>query len=116
MAENNAISEWKKREVGVLWKKEGAKGEYLTGTINLMENGKLVKQEVIVFVNRDKSSERAPDWNIYKSEPRSNATAAAPQQKGAAPGQKPAAKPVSKPVAKPVATTTEDDQTDDTPF
>lgn len=116
MAENNAISEWKKREVGVLWKKTGPKGDYLTGSINVVENGKLVKQDVIVFVNRDKKSENAPDWSIYKSEPRNGATSAAPQQKGAAPGQKPAAKPVSKPAAKPVAAATDDDQTDDTPF
>ncbi len=109
MAENNAISEWKKREVGVLWKKTGPKGDYLTGSINVVENGKLVKQDVIVFVNRDKKSENAPDWSIYKSEPRNTATSAAP-------GQKPAAKPVSKPVAKPVAATTDDDQGDDTPF
>jgi hypothetical protein len=115
MAEDT-ISEWKKREVGVLWKKTGAKGDYLTGSINLVENGKLVKQDVIVFVNRDKKSENSPDWSIYKSEPRNSATAAAPQQKSAAPAQKPAAKPVSKPVAKPVAAASDDDQADDTPF
>jgi uncharacterized protein (DUF736 family) len=115
MAENNAISEWKKREVGVLWKKTGAKGDYLTGSINLVENGKLVKQDVIVFVNKDKKSENSPDWSIYKSEPR-NGAPSAPQQKGAAPGQKPAAKPTSKPVAKPAPVESDDDQGNDTPF
>jgi len=66
--ENNKESEWKQRERGALWKKEGKNQNYLTGTIKSLDNmGQQVKSKVIVFANKNKTSENAPDFIIYDS-------------------------------------------------
>jgi hypothetical protein len=50
-------------ELGALWKKTGAKGEYLTGTINGVP--------VVVFKNERKvEGSKQPDWRVLKSKPR----------------------------------------------
>jgi hypothetical protein len=46
-------------ELGALWEKAGAKGPYMTGTIN--------GQRVVVFKNGNKGSEKAPDWRVLKA-------------------------------------------------
>ena len=51
--------EWKEREIGALWKKDGKNQSYLTG--------KLKDQQVIVFENTNKRSEKAPDFIMYES-------------------------------------------------
>lgn len=53
-------------ELGALWLKSGAKGEYMTGTIN----------GVNVFCTPTKSSNpKAPTWRVMKSKPREAADA-----------------------------------------
>ncbi len=52
-------------ELGCLWEKSGAKGPYMTGTIN--------GQKVVVFKNGNKRSEQQPDWRVMKSKPREDA-------------------------------------------
>ena len=52
-------SEWKEREIGALWKREGKNQSYLTG--------KLKDQQVIVFENTNKRSDKAPDFIMYES-------------------------------------------------
>lgn len=49
-------------EIGALWLKSSAKGEYMTGTIG--------GQRVVVFRNTRKNNEKAPDWRVLKSQPR----------------------------------------------
>lgn len=50
-------------EVGALWSKTGAKGEYLTGTINGVA--------VVVFKNdRKPPGSKAPDWRVLKAKPK----------------------------------------------
>lgn len=50
-------------ELGALWIKTGAKGEYLTGTIN--------GQPVVVFRNTYKTEgSNQPDWRVLKSKPK----------------------------------------------
>lgn len=49
-------------ELGALWVKSGAKGDYMTGTINGVK--------VVCFPNTRKSSDKAPDWRVMKSIPR----------------------------------------------
>lgn len=53
------MAEYKKdeSEIGALWEKSGAKGTYLTGTVN--------GARVVVFRNTDKKSEKSPDWRAY---------------------------------------------------
>ena len=66
--DNNKESEWKQRERGALWKKEGKNQNYLTGVIKSLDNmGQQVKSKVIVFANKNKTSENAPDFIIYDS-------------------------------------------------
>jgi len=50
-------------ELGALWLKSGAKGEYMTGTIN--------GQPVVLFKNdRKEPGSKQPDWRVLKSKPR----------------------------------------------
>jgi uncharacterized protein (DUF736 family) len=55
-------------EVGVLWAKTSARGEYFTGTIEGIG-------AVVVFKNGNKKSEKAPDWRILKSKPKEHPVA-----------------------------------------
>jgi hypothetical protein len=59
------VSEQKKNpdELGALWIKTSARGEYMTGTID--------GQPVVVFRN-DKKAEgsKQPDWRVMKPKPR----------------------------------------------
>lgn len=49
-------------EIGALWEKAGAKGPYMTGTIN--------GEKVVLFKNGNKRSDKSPDWRVLKSKPR----------------------------------------------
>jgi uncharacterized protein (DUF736 family) len=49
-------------ELGALWEKTGAKGPYMTGTVNGVK--------VVVFRNGNKASDKQPDWRVLKSKPR----------------------------------------------
>ena len=49
-------------ELGALWLKRGAKGEYMTGTISGVK--------VVLFPNTNKTNDKQPDWRVMKSEPR----------------------------------------------
>ena len=74
----NKESEWKNRERGALWKKQGKNQNYLTGVIKSLDDmGQEVKNKVIVFANKNKTSENAPDFIIYESKDMNQADSAA---------------------------------------
>ena len=74
----NKESEWKNRERGALWKKQGKNQNYLTGVIKSLDDmGQEVKNKVIVFANKNKTSENAPDFIIYESKDMNQADTAA---------------------------------------
>ncbi len=53
-------------ELGALWQETGARGEYMTGTINGVK--------VICFKNdKKKPGSKAPDWRVLKSTPKAEA-------------------------------------------
>lgn len=52
-------------EIGALWLKHGAKGPYLTGTINGVA--------VVCFQNTRKTSDKQPEYRVLKSKPRDGA-------------------------------------------
>lgn len=52
-------------EIGALWKKTSAKGDYFTGTVN--------GERIVVFANGNKANDKAPDFRILKSKPREQA-------------------------------------------
>ena len=55
--------------IGALWKKEGQKGTFLSGTIEI--NGE--KHKILVFKNDRKKMDKHPDYQIVQAsdEPRS---------------------------------------------
>jgi uncharacterized protein (DUF736 family) len=86
----NGKTDWKKQELGALWKRESKNGEkYLTGTLKIKE-ALAVGQEVqvIIFGNKSKKADNQPDFNVYVSE--KNTGGSAVPTKAAV---KPAAKP-----------------------
>jgi len=56
-------NEWKERELGALWVKSGRSGDFLTG--HCLVDGNRV--EMVVFRNKNKTSDKAPDYIMYKS-------------------------------------------------
>ncbi len=50
-------------ELGALWLKDGAKGPYMTGTIN--------GQAVVCFKNKS-DNPKAPAWRVLKSRPKAD--------------------------------------------
>ena len=72
MATNtNTKTDWKKNELGALWKRESkTSGEkYLTGTLKFQEAVQAGQEiQVIVFSNKTKKSENQPDVRVYISE------------------------------------------------
>lgn len=58
-------------ELGCLWVKTSARGEYMTGTVN--------GQPVVVFKNdRKEPGSKAPDWRVMKPKPKSDKPAEDP--------------------------------------
>jgi uncharacterized protein (DUF736 family) len=53
-------------ELGVLWAKTSARGDYMTGSLEI--DG--VKQPIVVFRNGNKRNEKSPDFRILKATPR----------------------------------------------
>ena len=45
-------------EIGALWIKAGAKGDYMTGTVN---------GERVVIFKAKKGSDKSPDWRVLKA-------------------------------------------------
>ena len=65
----NNNSEWRERELGALWVRQGKGQKYLTGHVELETMpGVTEKVKVVVFSNKDKAeNERAPDYVMYRS-------------------------------------------------
>ena len=64
-------SEWRQREMGALWKKTGRNQTFLSGQIKLKtSDGSEELVRILVFDNKNKKSDNAPDFVIYKSEDR----------------------------------------------
>ena len=69
--QNSKGGDWSKREIGALWLKKSASGnKYLSGHITSGEEGDIEesRERVIVFANKDKKNDKAPDYRIYRSE------------------------------------------------
>jgi uncharacterized protein (DUF736 family) len=61
-------TDWAKRDIGALWKREGKNQKYLSGYVKVEGSDQEVK--VVVFANKNKNdNERAPDYRIYISAP-----------------------------------------------
>lgn len=70
---NNSASQsdWKKRELGALWRREGKVQKYLSGVLKFGEFGTEQEIRVVVFTNKGKAkNEKAPDFIVYQDQPR----------------------------------------------
>ena len=78
--ENNNKTDWAKRDVGALWKREGKSQKYLSGYVKVDELGIERELKIVVFSNKNKKdNEKAPDYRIYISKPAENVTSAKPE-------------------------------------
>lgn len=57
--------ETREKDLGCLWVKTSAKGEYMTGVIEI--DG--VKTNIVCFINGSKKEAKHPDWRILRSMP-----------------------------------------------
>jgi hypothetical protein len=60
-------SDWADREMGAFWTQDGKNGKFLTGYVELDELGIKRKTRVVMFPNRHKINEKAPDYKLYIS-------------------------------------------------
>ena len=85
-----AMSEWQKRKLGALWRREGKNQNYLAGEITIGEFGVEKKYKLVIYTNKYKDqNENSPDFIIYqgkeKSELDSSADTAADTSSSVAP-------------------------------
>lgn len=95
----------KKQSIGALWVKQGAKGDYLSGYVEV--DGQ--KVPLVCFINGYKKEAKHPDYQIYKSEPRQGQGERTETEQRA---------PLNETVEKPTTATQDDDiiYPDDIPF
>ena len=69
-------SEWRDRELGALWVRQGKNQKYLSGHLEVETMpGVSEKIKVVVFSNKGKSkNEQAPDYVVYRSVDREEAS------------------------------------------
>ena len=66
--QNKSTSEWRKREMGALWKKEGKSQQFYSGFVKVNKDTDQEKEvRIVVFLNKMKSNEKAPDLIVYES-------------------------------------------------
>lgn len=67
---NNSNNDWKERELGALWKKEGKSQNYFSGKIKLNKFKDFDSINIVGFSNKNKSEKpNAPDVILYYSAP-----------------------------------------------
>lgn len=64
-SETTQNNEWRERELGALWVKNGKSSDFLSGHV-AMEGQRV---DIVVFRNKNKTSDRGPDYILYKSKP-----------------------------------------------
>jgi hypothetical protein len=66
--ENSSTSEWRSREMGALWKKEGKSQKFYSGFFKINKGTESEKEfPVVIFLNKLKQKDNAPDLIIYES-------------------------------------------------
>jgi uncharacterized protein (DUF736 family) len=81
-------SDWAKRDVGALWKRESSTQKYLSGYVKVDELGVETEVKIVVFSNKNKKDNaKAPDYRIYLSKPAANSTASSSKNESAEPAE-----------------------------
>ena len=67
MNANKTENKWDNRELGALWTKvsKDKSQKYMTGHINSSLEGKI---DIVIFSNKEKKSDKSPDFRIYASD------------------------------------------------
>ena len=61
-----AQEEWRKREIGALWKRQSSSQKYLSGKVKLPEYYNEQEFGIVVFTNRFKEEgSKQPDFRVY---------------------------------------------------
>ena len=66
---NTSQSDWKKREIGALWRRDGKNQKFLSGKITIGEFGEDKTYSIVVFSNKFKEKENQPDFRVYEDTP-----------------------------------------------
>ncbi len=66
---NSSQSDWKKREIGALWRRNGKNQKFLSGKITIGEFGEEKEIQIVIFSNRFKEKDNQPDFRIYEDTP-----------------------------------------------
>lgn len=79
---NSNANDWKDREIGALWRREGKNQRYLSGKLTIGDFGEEKTINVVIFSNRFKEKDNQPDFRIYEDRPREEVAQAseAPKQ------------------------------------
>ena len=74
MNDNKNENNWTRREVGALWTKlsKDKSQKYMTGHIQTSLEGKI---DIVIFSNKEKKTDKAPDFRIYLSEKKNDSVA-----------------------------------------
>jgi uncharacterized protein (DUF736 family) len=83
----NQTTKQNEQEIGALWKRTSKTGSqtYLSGHITVDELGSPRTYKVVVFSNRNKKNEKAPDFRIYLSRGAAESSQSATAKRTAAP-------------------------------
>ena len=68
MENQNENNDWKNREIGALWRKNGKNQKYLSGYVKLGDELEPQEVRLMVFTNKYRSeNEKAPDFVVYQA-------------------------------------------------
>jgi len=67
--ENKSKSDWSKRDIGALWRRDGKNQKFLSGKITIGEFGEEKEIQIVVFKNKFKEKDNQPDFRIYEDKP-----------------------------------------------
>lgn len=74
-----AQEEWRKREIGALWKRESMTQKYLSGKVRLPESYNESEFGIVVFTNKYKEEgSKQPDFRVYLERKREDQQEAPP--------------------------------------
>ena len=83
---NKSMSEWQKRKLGALWRREGKNQNYLAGEITVGDFGVEKKYKLVIYTNKYKDqNENSPDFIIYQGKEKSEIEEALQSSEGMAP-------------------------------
>ena len=58
-------TDWQKREIGALWKRESPNQKYFSGHVTDTEGN---RQKVLIFTNKSKQKDNQPDFRVYRAD------------------------------------------------